>query len=182
MESYLELGERLKEIRGNMGLSLEQVSALTGVSKTMLSQIESSKSIPTIATVFKIANGLKIKVDSLLCGEKKQYYDVININNLSPAIDNHEQVYMYCIFPFSPTTGFEIYYCIYKSGCDHESVTHKNAKMEYITVFQGELEMIVENRSYIVKSGEAIKFDATLHHKYINKGETDVIAQVILSY
>ena len=86
MESYLELGERLKEIRGNMGLSLEQVSALTGVSKTMLSQIESSKSIPTIATVFKIANGLKIKVDSLLCGEKKQYYDVININNLSPAI------------------------------------------------------------------------------------------------
>lgn len=95
MESYLELGERLKEIRGNMGLSLEQVSALTGVSKTMLSQIESSKSIPTIATVFKIANGLKIKVDSLLCGEKKQYYDVININNLSPAIDNHEQVYMY---------------------------------------------------------------------------------------
>ena len=81
MESYLELGERLKEIRGNMGLSLEQVSALTGVSKTMLSQIESSKSIPTIATVFKISNGLKIKVDSLLCGEKKQYYDVININN-----------------------------------------------------------------------------------------------------
>ena len=75
MESYLELGERLKEIRGNMGLSLEQVSALTGVSKTMLSQIESSKSIPTIATVFKIANGLKIKVDSLLSGKRKQYYD-----------------------------------------------------------------------------------------------------------
>lgn len=105
MESYLELGERLKEIRGNMGLSLEQVSALTGVSKTMLSQIESSKSIPTIATVFKIANGLKIKVDSLLCGEKKQYYDVININNLSPAIDNHEQVYMYCIFSVFSNNG-----------------------------------------------------------------------------
>ena len=123
MESYLELGERLKEIRGNMGLSLEQVSALTGVSKTMLSQIESSKSIPTIATVFKIANGLKIKVDSLLSGKRKQYYEIITINNLSPVIDNHERVYMYCIFPFSPTTGFEVYYCIYKSGCDHESVT-----------------------------------------------------------
>ena len=152
MESYLELGERLKEIRGNMGLSLEQVSALTGVSKTMLSQIESSKSIPTIATVFKIANGLKIKVDSLLSGKRKQYYEIITINNLSPVIDNHE------------------------------SVTHQNAKMEYLTVFQGELELVVENRSYIVKSGEAIEFDATLPHKYINKGETDVIAQALLSY
>lgn len=89
---------------------------------------------------------------------------------------------MYCIFPFSPTTGFEVYYCIYKSGCDHESVTHQNAKMEYLTVFQGELELVVENRSYIVKSGEAIEFDATLPHKYINKGETDVIAQALLSY
>ena len=54
--------------------------------------------------------------------------------------------------------------------------------MEYITVFQGELELVVENRSYIVKSGEAIEFDATLPHRYINKGKTDVIAQAILSY
>ena len=76
----------------------------------------------------------------------------------------------------------EVYYCIYKSGCDHESVTHQNAKIEYITVFQGELELVVENRSYIVKSGEAIEFDATLPHRYINKGKTDVIAQAILSY
>lgn len=110
----------------------------------MLSQIESSKSIPTIATVFKIANGLKIKVDSLLSGKRKQYYEIITINNLSPVIDNHERVYMYCIFPFSPTTGFEVYYCIYKSGCDHESVTHQNAKMEYLTVFQ-------ENWSWLLK-------------------------------
>ena len=157
MESYLELGERLKEIRGNMGLSLEQVSALTGVSKTMLSQIESSKIYSNHSYCFQNCQWTKNQSGFFVVREKKQYYDVININNLSPAIDNHEQVYMYCIFPFSPTTGFEIYYCIYKSGCDHESVTHKNAKMEYITVFQGELEMVVENRSYIVKSGEAIK-------------------------
>ena len=52
----------------------------------------------------------------------------------------------------------------------------------YQTVFQGELELVVENRSYIVKSGEAIEFDATLPHRYINKGKTDVIAQAILSY
>ena len=69
-----------------------------------------------------------------------------------------------------------------RQGCDHESVTHQNAKMEYLTVFQGELELVVENRSYIVKSGEAIEFDATLPHKYINKGKTDVIAQALLSY
>lgn len=85
-------------------------------------------------------------------------------------------------FHFLQQPGFEVYYCIYKSGCDHESVTHQNAKMEYLTVFQGELELVVENRSYIVKSGEAIEFDATLPHKYINKGETDVIAQALLSY
>lgn len=128
------------------------------------------------------AYDLHKNMQSLLSGKRKQYYEIITINNLSPVIDNHERVYMYCIFPFSPTTGFEVYYCIYKSGCDHESVTHQNAKMEYLTVFQGELELVVENRSYIVKSGEAIEFDATLPHKYINKGETDVIAQALLSY
>ena len=66
----LGIRRTVKRNQRQYGLSLEQVSALTGVSKTMLSQIESSKSIPTIATVFKIANGLKSKW-ILCCAGKK---------------------------------------------------------------------------------------------------------------
>ena len=56
MDEQLKIGENLKNIRKSMGLSLDAVSSMTGVSKTMLSQIERSESVPTLATVSKIAN------------------------------------------------------------------------------------------------------------------------------
>ncbi len=56
----LVLAENLKTLRANRKLSLDKVAELTGVSKTMLSQIERGESNPTIHTVWKIANGLKI--------------------------------------------------------------------------------------------------------------------------
>ena len=54
------LGKRLKEIRRDMGLSLSEVSVITGVSKTMLSLFERGESLPTISVLWKIANGVKI--------------------------------------------------------------------------------------------------------------------------
>lgn len=65
MNDFSALGEKLKNTRNEMGLSLSKVSSMIGVSKTMLSQIERSESTPTIATVWKIANGLRIKFETL---------------------------------------------------------------------------------------------------------------------
>ena len=89
---------------------------------------------------------------------------------------------MYCIFPFTPTSGFEIYYCIYKPGCDVTSVTHKNGNIEYITLFTGELELVINGQSYTLRKGEAIEFDAKGDHRYINKGKEVAISQIVLSY
>ena len=48
----------LKEIRKRKELSLEQVSALTSISKSMLSQLERGEVNPTISTVYKLSLGL----------------------------------------------------------------------------------------------------------------------------
>ena len=59
MESMnLKIGEKLKNLRTTRTLSLDDVSALTGVSKPMLGQIERGQSIPTVTILWKIATGL----------------------------------------------------------------------------------------------------------------------------
>ena len=59
MEPTTAIGERLREIRVNANLSLDETAKLTGVSKPMLGQIERGQSVPTITTLWKIATGLK---------------------------------------------------------------------------------------------------------------------------
>ena len=49
------IAENLKDIRKGKGLSLEQVSSLTTISKSMLSQLERGEVNPTISTVYKLA-------------------------------------------------------------------------------------------------------------------------------
>ncbi|WP_370205990.1 helix-turn-helix domain-containing protein, partial [Pararhodobacter marinus] len=53
------VGANLRRARGAAGLSLAQVSALTGVSKAMLGQIERGESSPTLATLWKLCKGLQ---------------------------------------------------------------------------------------------------------------------------
>lgn len=182
MNNYDKIGENLKSIRNNMGLSLDEVSTMTGVSKTMLSQIERSVSVPTLATVSKITNGLKLRFDSLLAGSQELFYDIRNIDNITPVIDNDGKIIFYCIFPFDSVSGFEIFYCVLKPGCDHVSETHKRGRIEYMMVSHGELEILIGTKNFYLKQGSSIAFDAKEQHRYINKSNEDTILFFVLSY
>lgn len=181
MNDFSTLGEKLKSTRNKMGLSLSEVSSMTGVSKTMLSQIERSESIPTIATVWKIANGLRIKFQTLLEYTNKRY-DVKSIEDMTPLMDNDEHILIYCIFPFSPLSGFEFFYGVIKPGCNYTSTYHKNSNTEHLLVTQGELELIVGANTYHLKAGSSIEFDSRENHTYINRGDVDAIVHFIISY
>ncbi|MCF8088106.1 MAG: XRE family transcriptional regulator [Desulfotignum sp.] len=181
MNDFSALGEKLKDIRNRMGLSLSEVSSMTGVSKTMLSQIERSESIPTLATVWKIANGLKIKFETLLGYTSKQY-EIKDIEDMVPLTDNDDHILIYCIFPFSPITGFEYFYGIIKPGCNYSAGHHKNSNTEHLLISHGEIELIVGSKSYHLKEGSSISFDSREDHKYLNNGEVDAIAHFIISY
>ena len=62
----LLIAQNLKRIREEKRLSLDRLAELTGVSKSMLGQIERGESSPTVATVWKISNGLKVSFTALL--------------------------------------------------------------------------------------------------------------------
>ena len=51
MEPINAIGERLREIRINLYLSLDETAELTDISKPMLGQIESGRAVPTITTL-----------------------------------------------------------------------------------------------------------------------------------
>ena len=60
------IGKNIQKLRKARGLTLDVLSERSGVSKAMLSQIEQEKANPTVATVWKIAQGLDAEINSLL--------------------------------------------------------------------------------------------------------------------
>ena len=68
----LKLGQRLKEVRTNLGLTLEDASKRTGLARSTLSKIENEQISPTFQAMQKLANGLQIDMPQLFEPPKKK--------------------------------------------------------------------------------------------------------------
>lgn len=180
-ELNLIIAKNLKAYRENKKLSLERVAELTGVSKTMIGQIERGESSPTISTVWKIANGLKISFTSLIHNPQPDTKVILKseIQTLSGDNGNYQ---LYPYFPFQDDRRFEVYSVeIAKDGL-LESDPHPDGTEEFLIVFDGELTVCVNDQEYEVKSGNSIRFKADRPHAYRNTGNTLIRLSMVLYY
>lgn len=170
-EIHLILAKNLKAIREREKLSLEKVSQLSGVSKTMIGQIERGESSPTLTTIWKIANGLKVSFTSLINNPQPDT-TVILKDEIQVLSEDNGRYRVYSYFPFQEDRRFEIYSVEIEKEGIVRSDSHKEGTEEFITVFDGEVTVDVNECKYKLKSGDSIRFKADRPHTYYNSGET----------
>ncbi|HWR60859.1 MAG TPA: XRE family transcriptional regulator [Clostridia bacterium] len=172
----------LKKVRFERGLTLEDTSSLTGVSKAMLGQIERGESVPTISVLWKIATGLRISFSELLGSSEPDNYAPIAIDELEPVNESDGKMMLYDVFPFNPLTGFEYFYIRLLPGAKHVSSPHQNSTSEYVVVTEGTLLLTVEEQTFELKSPAAIMFKSNREHSYSNPYDTEAVFQNIIKY
>ena len=175
------IANNLKRIREKRNLSLDKLSELTGVSKSMIRQIEKEKSSPTISTIWKIANGLKISFTSLLT-EFKHNAVVKSFKNERPLFDESGHYRVFPIVTFSPEMPVEVYYLEIDENYEFKGEPHQGNIEEKIFVINGILEMEIENENYRINAEEYIAFKADVTHIYKNKGKNTLKALMQLYY
>ena len=167
METPFVIGKRLKMIRAERQLSLDEVSKLTEVSKPMLGQIERGQSSPTITTLWKIAVGLKVPLSSLLEEEEKEC-TVVEIRSKEPIVEDNGKMKAYPIFSFDPNRQIEIYYIELSPGCRHTAKAHSNGVEEYVFVIHGCIEMVVNDQKILLNENQILRFQGDVVHAYNN--------------
>lgn len=167
----LTVGKQLKKIRQKLDMTLDDVSAITDVSKPMLGQIERGQSSPTINTLWKIATGLKVPLSYFL-KESKTEYSVINIEEQDIISAEEGKMRAYTLFPFDPVRNFETFYIEFDSGCKHISNKHNDNVEETILVLRGKLDIILNEQIITLSEKQAIRFAANIEHTYQNYYDT----------
>ena len=113
----------LKLLRDTRKLSLDALAKLTGVSKSMLGQIERGEVNPTISTVWKIANGLKLSPTELM-NRPESEYEAVDIKQLQPLLEDSGKYRNYPVIPFDSNRRFEIYYIEIDAGGQLDAEPH----------------------------------------------------------
>lgn len=177
----LIIANNLKKFREERKLSLDRIAEMTGISKSMLSQIERGESNPTITTVWKIVNGLKIQLTSLITAMQP---DTITISkdDIQPLTEDNGKYKLFPLYPYENGRHFEVYMLDIEKGGYMDSSAHQDGTQEFLTVYDGELTIRVDHEEYTIKRGNSIKFRADREHIYHNSGDKLARINMIVYY
>lgn len=177
----LIVAQNLKRIRDEKKLSLEKAAELTGVSKTMLSQIERGESSPTISTVWKIATGLKTSFTALVDNPQPDTV-ILRKEDVGPMAEDDGRYRVYPFFPYEDGRRFEVYTIEIDPGGSLSAEAHGEMTQEFITVFDGELTVRVGEETYAISNGSSIRYKSDKPHAYFNTGNTMVRLNMVIYY
>ncbi len=175
------VAENLKRLREDRKLSLDAVAKCSGVSKSMLGQIERGVTNPTISTLWKIANGLKISFTSLMMRPETDV-EVVPRSAITPFVETDGKYRNYPVFPFDSSRGFEMYAIELDPGVRLDAEPHPEGTQEFITVFSGELTVLLDGERWGIADGDSIRFKADRKHAYANEGNTLCRLSMVICY
>lgn len=159
------LPTRLREARRAQGLSLDAVAKLSGVSRSMVSQIERGESSPTIATLWNLTRALQVDFAGLLDAKP----DGVRIELLRaaevPTIDNRG---LHCrlriLSPPEEAGRHEVYDLSLGDGGALDSQPHTRGAREHVTVIEGVLEVRSGDRVETLRAGDTARYPADVPH------------------
>lgn len=164
------VSKNIKRLREEQKLSLDELARRSGVSKSMLAQIERGDGNPTLLTLCKISNGMNVPFDALTLRPQAPY-EIVNLAQIQPFLEDSGKVKNYAIFPDDENRRFAVYYLELQPGISWQADPHIKETTEFITVLSGSIEIRVGEHRLIVEEEESVRFRSDRVHAYRNIGE-----------
>jgi quercetin dioxygenase-like cupin family protein len=172
-----QIGRRISRMREAQGLTIEQVSALVGVSTHELSDLEAGHGLPSVGLVIKLSRVIGSRVDGILHGgaPMSRTLTVFRAGDHGRAEEegDTDQGYTYRSLgrPSSPGQGMEPLLITFVPGeTDIRPIAHDG--QEFVYVLEGELELFYDGTRRTLRPGDSAYLDATRPHLFRGLGPT----------
>ncbi len=165
------LGPHIQQLRKRRDLTLEALAKISGVSKSMLSQIERGQANPTIGTVWALAEALAIDVSELIGVRKMERQIRVDIAQPSyvPEIRSEDgRCVLRILSPADKAGTLEWYDISFEAGGRLDSEPHARGTTEHLSVLEGELAITAGGNASIVQNGGIARYPVDVPHSIEN--------------
>jgi transcriptional regulator with XRE-family HTH domain len=177
------LGQKLKKIRTQKKLTLDQLSAMAGVSKAMLSQIEQGNVNPTVAVILKISHALNTQISELLESQNKQnILRVISSSNDNYTFRSDSCCKIRTLSPLELEKDIEFYRITLEPKSQLTSEAHFNGAEEILYLSKGKIEVVAGEQKAMIGKGDSIHYNADTSHSISNIGKGQAEFFMIVRY
>jgi transcriptional regulator with XRE-family HTH domain len=161
------IGERIKALRTEQGMTLAELGEKTNLSTSYLSQVERGKNTPSLATLAVIARAFNIELRYFFEAEAETVY-IVRANECQPTFAEDVQIGFLPLMPEDMNTKIEIHRVSFQPGSSSRQLEQFSGE-ELIFVLDGELVLTVGDEQFILTAGDSIHFDALQPHSWCNE-------------
>jgi transcriptional regulator with XRE-family HTH domain len=177
------LGGRVKHLRGARGWSLEALAHASGVSRSMLSQIERERANPTLAVTLRIARAFGLTLGELLeLPGAASAVTVIRAGDHAYHYRSDKDCRIRTLSPLNLEKDVEFYEIRLQAGGALRSSPHFEGTREFLTLQKGRLRIESAGDAEELKAGDSASYRADVPHALINTGKTEAVSFLIVIY
>jgi transcriptional regulator with XRE-family HTH domain len=182
----LNIGPKIRRLRKQKALTLQNLSTATGLSKPLLSQIENEIVVPPIATLLKISRALDKDIafffqdtntDTKITLVRASERGNLDTRKLGGAeIGYHYEALAYK----KNRKNMEPFFVEFKTSDEKDMPFYRHDGEEFIFVLQGRLEFRTKEEVHRLKAGDSLYFESDVPHAYRSLGNRNATAVVVL--
>ena len=176
-----EVGIRIKKLREKKGLSIDEVSNLTGFDKQRLQDIEDGVIQPQLGTVMKLSRALDSALGRLVSGVGNRLYSITRRNErkkIARSTSPKEKQNLYSYMSLAPEVqGRHMEALIVQLEETPEKEISVHNGEEFIFVLEGVAELSIANEVYDLEPGDSVYYLSTTPHVITAKsGRATILA------
>ena len=170
-------------MRKRKGWTLDQLASVSGVSRSMLSQIERGAANPTLAVAHRIAGAFSMTLGDLVdVAVHAPRIDVIRADDASQVFRDDDQCRIRTLSPLPLEKDVEFYELRLKPGGLLESAAHFEGTREFLTVEKGSLRINAAGEPSELNRGDSAHYPADVPHHVQNTGRGEAVAFLVVIY
>lgn len=178
-----EVGKRIKQVRKERGISIENLSHLTGFDVSRLKDIESGKERPQLGTVMKLSRALDSAVGRLVSGMGSKLYAITRKNerkqiSRSASKTGNENTYAYMSLAPEVQGRHMEALIVQLEKSEKKDISIHNGE-EFIFVLKGIANLTIGKESYDLSPGDSAYYLSTTSHFITAKTRKATILAVL---
>jgi transcriptional regulator with XRE-family HTH domain len=177
------LGRRVKQLRADRGWSLEALAQASGVSRSMLSEVERNQANPTLAVTLRIARAFGLAVGELLeLPGATPGVTVIRADDRAYHYRSDRDVRLRTLSPLNLEKDVELYELQLQAGGALRSAPHFAGTREFLTVQKGQATVESGADREVLNAGDSATYRADVPHAILNTGRGEAVLFLVVIY
>ncbi|HEY1048961.1 MAG TPA: XRE family transcriptional regulator [Prosthecobacter sp.] len=178
------LGKRVKKLRADRGWSLEELATASGVSRSMLSEIEREKANPTLTVTFRIARAFGLTLQELIeaAEASASKIQVIRANDRAQVYRSDKQCEIRTLSPLNLEKDVEFYELTLRPGGALRSQPHFEGTREFLTVEEGSVRIESDQDVEELTKGDSGTYRVDVPHAIVNTGKDEALVFLVVIY